>query len=31
MVNKTFDLDYALDALLSHANGESIKNEIKIG
>lgn len=31
MVNKTFDLDHALDALLSHANGESIKNEIKIG
>lgn len=28
MINKSFKLDNALDALLSHANGEVIKNEI---
>ena len=30
MINKSFKLDNALEALLSHANGEVIKNEIKI-
>ena len=30
MINKSFKLDNALDALLSHANGEVIKNEIVI-
>ncbi|MDR1192888.1 MAG: zinc-binding dehydrogenase, partial [Peptococcaceae bacterium] len=30
LISKTYDLDHALDALLSHANGEAIKNEIKI-
>ncbi|MFZ7133515.1 MAG: zinc-binding dehydrogenase [Eubacteriales bacterium] len=30
MINKAFQLDNALDALLSHANGESIKNEIVV-
>lgn len=30
MINKTFSLDDALEALLSHARGESIKNEIAV-
>lgn len=30
MINKSFKLDDALDALLSHAKGEVIKNEIVI-
>ena len=28
IINKSFKLDNSLDALLSHANGEVIKNEI---
>lgn len=31
MLTDVYDLDHALDALLAHARGEAIKNEIRIG